>query len=56
MNKEPIEVLTNFYGETVEVYENNDGTATGILEGEARRTWESVEKALDALYRAGWRF
>ena len=53
---EPAEVLQNFHGEVVEVYENEDGTATGVLEGEARRTWASVEEALEALYKAGWRF
>lgn len=54
--REPAEVMENFYGELVEIYENEDGTATAILEGEARRTWESVEAATSALYKAGWRF
>mgnify|MGYP003571520437 CR=1 FL=1 len=47
--------MVNGLGETVVIQENEDGTATGTLEGEAIRTWSSFEKAYNALFRAGFR-
>lgn len=47
--------MQNGLGETVVITLNQDGTATGILEGEAVRTWTTFEKAYDALFRAGFR-
>ena len=47
--------MVNGLGETVVIQENEDGTATGTLEGETTRTWSSFEKAYNALFRAGFR-
>lgn len=47
--------MVNGLGETVVIQENEDGTATGTLEGEAARTWSSFKKAYNALFRAGFR-
>lgn len=50
------EWMENIYGEVVEIIEQEDGTAIGILEGEAMRTFKSFEQAQELLYKAGWRY
>ena len=50
------EWMENIYGEVVEIIEQEDGTAIGILEGEAVRTFKSFEQAQELLYKAGWRY
>lgn len=47
--------MVNGLGETVVIQENEDGTATGRLDGEALRTWKSFERAYNSCFNAGFR-
>lgn len=50
------EVMINARDEVVIIQENHDGSATATLEGSAIRKWSSFEKAVNMIYRAGFRF
>lgn len=50
------ETLENIYGEIADVYENADGTATIILDCGDAIPVKSTEKAINILYKNGFRF
>jgi len=53
---EEVERMTNIHGEEVVIYKTKDHGVVSVLEGEAIRVWESVDRALEILYKAGWIF
>ncbi|MBR4590192.1 MAG: hypothetical protein IKO36_05945 [Bacteroidaceae bacterium] len=53
---EEVERMTDIRGEEVIIYKTKDGDVVSVLDGEAIRVWESVDRALEILYKAGWIF
>ena len=48
--------MINFHGEEVVIYETKDGDVVAVLENQAIRVFESVDRAIDKLYKAGFIF
>jgi hypothetical protein len=52
-----IDRLVNFYDETADVYETENGNAVVILEGSRQQhNFVSVSAAIEKLYKMGYRF
>ena len=53
---EEVERMINFHGEEVVIYETKDGDVVAVLENQAIRVFESVDRAIDKLYKEGFIF
>lgn len=51
-----IEYLYNIYNEVATVEEHTNGTATATLENGKTKTFPTYEKAVNVLYKMGFRF
>jgi nitrate reductase NapAB chaperone NapD len=54
---EYVDCMENFYGESVDIYENENGHAIVVFEGSRKQhIFETMEKAINKLYKMGYRF
>ena len=53
---EEVERMVNFHDEEVVIYETKEGDVVAVLEDQAIRVFESVDRAVDKLYKAGFIF
>ena len=53
---EEVERMTNIHDEEVVIYETKDGDVVAVLEDQAIRVFEPVDRAIDKCYKAGFIF
>ena len=53
---EEVERMVNIHSEEVIIYETKEGDVVTVLESQAIRVYESVDRAVSMLYRAGFIF
>ena len=53
---EEVERMVNIHDEEVVIYETKEGDVVAVLEDQAIRVFESVDRAVDKLYKAGFIF
>ena len=55
-HSEEVERMINIHDEEVVIYETKEGDVVAVLEGQAIRVFETVDRAIDRCYKAGFIF